>query len=133
MVPAFPRRIPENVDPSRRTSCCPHCMEKYEEELKVLTKEFENDSSENKSEAAKPPLPMWLQNAKLHSGEANAMNPSQVSLNCNAKNQRTKLRNQKIDFIVHVLFVGEEFRIASKAENSRITEEMEWQLLESTS
>lgn len=124
MVPAFPRRIPENVDPPRRTSCCPQCLDKYEEELKLLTKEFENVSSEKKSEAAKPPLPMWLQNAKLHSGEANEMNPMQVSLNCKAKNQGFKLQNQMIDLIVHV-FVGEEVRIASKAKNSRITEEME--------
>lgn len=80
MVPALTRRIPENLDPSRRVSCCLQCLEKYEEELKLLSKEFENVSSENRSEAAQPSLPQWLQNAKLQSGEVNAINQSQVCL-----------------------------------------------------
>ncbi|KAL3535317.1 hypothetical protein ACH5RR_003778 [Cinchona calisaya] len=67
--PALLRSVTENQDPSRRSSCCPQCLEKYEQELKLLKKQLENLSSENKSEAAKPPLPQWLQNAKLGNGD----------------------------------------------------------------
>ncbi|XP_060171620.1 protein SUPPRESSOR OF MAX2 1-like [Lycium barbarum] len=68
-VPALlPRRGPENLNPRLRTSCCPQCKEKYEQELAKLASEFENSSSEaNKSESPKPQLPQWLQSAKLKS------------------------------------------------------------------
>ncbi|KAF3624874.1 hypothetical protein T459_16955 [Capsicum annuum] len=44
-VPALPRRIPENVNPRLRTSCCPRCKEKYDLELVwfYLINGIEND------------------------------------------------------------------------------------------
>ncbi|XP_062078580.1 protein SUPPRESSOR OF MAX2 1 isoform X2 [Humulus lupulus] len=64
-----PRRLSENMDPSRRGgSCCPQCNSNYEQELsKLIAKESErSSSSEIKSEAntTRPVLPQWLQNAK---------------------------------------------------------------------
>lgn len=57
---ALPRRLSENLDPSRRMSCCPECSQNYEQELaKLVVKESDKSSSE-----AKPPLPQWLQNAR---------------------------------------------------------------------
>ncbi|XAR66685.1 hypothetical protein NMG60_11012996 [Bertholletia excelsa] len=56
---SLPRRVSENLDPSRRMSCCPQCTESYEQELaKLVAKEYEKSSSESK-------LPQWLQNAKV--------------------------------------------------------------------
>ncbi|CAK9139080.1 unnamed protein product [Ilex paraguariensis] len=66
-TPAFPRRVSDNVDHVRRVNCCLQCSETYEQELAELVAEFEKSSSEVKSEAAKIPLPQWLQNAKLNS------------------------------------------------------------------
>ncbi|PON42154.1 Butenolide signaling repressing protein-like [Parasponia andersonii] len=62
-----PRRLAENLDPSRRTSCCPQCNTSYEQELsKLIAKESgKSSSSDVKSEGAdRPALPQWLQNAK---------------------------------------------------------------------
>uniref|UniRef100_A0A803QAM6 Clp R domain-containing protein n=1 Tax=Cannabis sativa TaxID=3483 RepID=A0A803QAM6_CANSA len=72
-----PRRLSENMDPSRRGggggSCCPQCNSNYEQELsKLIAQESEkssSSSSEIKSEettatGARPVLPQWLQNAK---------------------------------------------------------------------
>ncbi|KAK6783684.1 hypothetical protein RDI58_017138 [Solanum bulbocastanum] len=65
-VPSLPRRVPENLNPRLRTSCCPQCKEKFEHELAKLVSEFENSSSESKSESPpRPQLPQWLQSAKL--------------------------------------------------------------------
>uniref|UniRef100_A0A2C9VMD8 Clp R domain-containing protein n=1 Tax=Manihot esculenta TaxID=3983 RepID=A0A2C9VMD8_MANES len=65
LAPTQPRRLAENLDPTRRTSCCPQCMQNYEQELaKVLPKESEKYSSEFKSDATRPLLPQWLKNAK---------------------------------------------------------------------
>ena len=65
-VPSLPRRVPENLNPRLRTSCCPQCKEKFEHELAKLASEFENSSSEAKSESPpRPQLPQWLQSAKL--------------------------------------------------------------------
>ncbi|XP_043696321.1 protein SUPPRESSOR OF MAX2 1-like [Telopea speciosissima] len=62
--PALPSYRSENFDPARRTSCCPLCMENYEQELaKLVAKEFEKSSSDTKA-GAKSPLPPWLQMAK---------------------------------------------------------------------
>nr|POE46094.1 protein suppressor of max2 1 [Quercus suber] len=73
-----PRRLSENLDPARRTSCCPQCMQNYEQELaKILPKEFEKSSSEVKSEAARPQLPQWLQNAKAHDDDAKTTDQTQ--------------------------------------------------------
>ncbi|KAJ6698722.1 PROTEIN SUPPRESSOR OF MAX2 1 [Salix purpurea] len=64
-----PRRLSENLDPARRMSCCPSCTQNYEQELaKLVPKEVEK-SSEIKSEAAQPPLPQWLRNAKSQDGD----------------------------------------------------------------
>lgn len=54
----LPKRLSENLDPSRRTPCCPKCSGDYEQELAKL-KESEKSSDEIKSN-----LPQWLQNAK---------------------------------------------------------------------
>ncbi|CDP02923.1 unnamed protein product [Coffea canephora] len=75
--PALSRVVTENQDPSRRTSCCPHCLEKFEQELKLLKRQFENFAPENKSESAKAPLPQWLQNAKLSNGDDKMTDQSQ--------------------------------------------------------
>lgn len=57
---ALPKRLSENLDPSRRMSCCPECLQTYEQELaKLMVKESDKSSSD-----AKPPLPQWLQNAR---------------------------------------------------------------------
>ncbi|KAK1549902.1 hypothetical protein Q3G72_009923 [Acer saccharum] len=64
---AAPRRISENLDPARRMTCCPQCMQNYEQHLAKLA--AERSSSEVKSEAARPPLPQWLHNAKTQDGD----------------------------------------------------------------
>ncbi|KAF5749457.1 Double Clp-N motif-containing P-loop nucleoside triphosphate hydrolases superfamily protein [Tripterygium wilfordii] len=68
---ALTRRVPENLDPARRSSCCPQCMQSYEQELEKLgCEDFEKTSSEIKSEADRPALPQWLQNAKAQDDSA---------------------------------------------------------------
>ncbi|XP_042479062.1 protein SUPPRESSOR OF MAX2 1 [Macadamia integrifolia] len=63
--PALARRPSENIDPAQRMSCCPQCMENYEQELaKLVAKQFEKSSSEAKPEATRSSLPPWLQMAK---------------------------------------------------------------------
>lgn len=77
---APPRRLSENLDSARRTSCCAQCLLNYEQELaKLLPKGFEKSSSEVKSEATRSPLPQWLQNAKAHEGESETINQTQVN------------------------------------------------------
>ncbi|KAM3250491.1 hypothetical protein P3S67_022905 [Capsicum chacoense] len=56
----LPMRMPENVNPRLRTSCCPRCKKKYDLELAKLVSEFENSSSEAKLESSRPQLPQWL-------------------------------------------------------------------------
>ncbi|KAK9275349.1 hypothetical protein L1049_022613 [Liquidambar formosana] len=76
---ALPRRVSENLDPARRVSCCPQCTENYEQELaKLVAQEFEKSSSEMKSEAARSPLPPWLQNAKSHNNDFRTTDQSQT-------------------------------------------------------
>ncbi|KAF5461800.1 hypothetical protein F2P56_017869 [Juglans regia] len=76
---APPRRLSENLDPARRTSCCAQCLLNYEQELaKLLPKGFEKSSSEVKSEATRSLLPQWLQNAKAHEGESETINQTQA-------------------------------------------------------
>lgn len=67
------RCLSENLDPARKTICCPICAEGYEQELaKLKAMESEKTSSEVMPEAAaQSGLPRWLQNAKVH--------PTQVS------------------------------------------------------
>lgn len=76
------RRISENSDPTRKTICCPHCSENYEQELaKLVANEYEKFSSEVKPEAAaQPPLPLWLKNAKVLNTDAKSLDRSQVCL-----------------------------------------------------
>ncbi|KAI9072911.1 hypothetical protein K1719_011737 [Acacia pycnantha] len=59
-----PKRVSENADPARRTTCCSQCMQNYEKEVADMVKEVEKSDSEVKAESARPPLPQWLQNAK---------------------------------------------------------------------
>lgn len=75
---APPRRLNETLDPARRTSCCPQCMQNYEQDLAKLPKEFEKSSSEVKSESARPQLPQWLQNAKAQEDDAKTMDQTQT-------------------------------------------------------
>lgn len=76
---APPRRMSENLDPSRRTSCCPQCMQNYEKELaKFVAKESEKSSSDVKPEASRPQLPQWLQNAKTRDGDVKSLDQTQV-------------------------------------------------------
>lgn len=74
------RGLSENLDPARRMSCCPQCMQNYEQELaKIGPKEFEK-SSEVKSEAAHPPLPQWLKNVKSQDGvDVKTLDQTEVS------------------------------------------------------
>lgn len=60
----LPRRpgLSENSDPSRTASCCPVCSHGYEQEL---AKHVSNEPETLvKPEGNRPPLPLWLQNAK---------------------------------------------------------------------
>lgn len=54
----FPKRSSENLDPVQKLSCCPQCTDGYEKEMAKTT------ASGGKSDADKPVLPQWLQNAK---------------------------------------------------------------------
>ncbi|KAM4125776.1 hypothetical protein ACB094_01G336500 [Castanea mollissima] len=103
-----PRRLSENLDPARRTSCCPQCMQNYEQELaKILPKEFEKSSSEVKSEAARPQLPQWLQNAKANDDDAKTMDQTQPKdQELTSKQRRQDLLKKWIDtcFRLHPSF-----------------------------
>lgn len=77
---SMPRRLSENLDPARKVSCCPQCSVNYEQELaKLVDKEVEKSGDEVKSEASRPTLPQWLQNATVQSGgEAKTTDQSQI-------------------------------------------------------
>ncbi|KAF1887473.1 hypothetical protein Lal_00040527 [Lupinus albus] len=57
----------ENIGhaPAGVSTCCPHCMRNCEKEVAEMLKENERSDSESKSVAASPPLPQWLQAAKV--------------------------------------------------------------------
>ena len=74
-----PRRVSENLDPARIMSCCPGCMQNYEQELAKLVPKEAEKSSEIKSEAAQPPLPQWLRNAKSQDGDVKTSDQTVVS------------------------------------------------------
>ncbi|KAB1204190.1 Chaperone protein ClpB [Morella rubra] len=74
---APPRRLSENLEPARRTTCCAQCLQSYEQELAKLPKELEK-SSEVKSEASRQQLPQWLQNAKAHEDDAKIVDQTQT-------------------------------------------------------
>lgn len=77
---APPRHLYENLDPATRMSCCPQCMQNYEQELaKIVPKEVEKSSSEVKAEAAQPPLPQWLKKAKSQDGDVKTSDQTKVS------------------------------------------------------
>lgn len=80
VTPALLRRLTENFDPARRTSCCPQCMQSYEQELaKITPKESERSSSELKSEATQTLLPQWLKNAKSQDIDTKSFDQTAVS------------------------------------------------------
>lgn len=88
---ASPRCMSENLDPARRISCCPQCMESYEQELaELVAKEFERSSSEIKSEAARPQLPQWLQTAKASNIDVKTSDLSQTKDQEVIRRQKTK-------------------------------------------
>lgn len=76
---AQPRQLSENLDPARKTGCCPQCMQSYEQELTKLlaAKEFEKPS-DIKSDSTQPALPQWLQNAKVHDGTIKTVDQEQT-------------------------------------------------------
>ncbi|KAF8389321.1 hypothetical protein HHK36_026015 [Tetracentron sinense] len=88
------RRPSENMD--RRMSCCQKCMENYEQELvEFVAKEFEKSSSEAKPEAAKPPLPQWLQNAKPDKDNVKVTDHSQTKDQELIRKQKTQELQKK--------------------------------------
>lgn len=73
------RHPSENSDLTQRASCCPQCKQNYEQELaKVISNESEKSSSNIRSEEARPPLPQWMQNAKVLD-DVRTSNQAQVS------------------------------------------------------
>lgn len=74
-----PRRQPENTEQTRgSTTCCPVCMENYEQELaKLVAKEYEKSSSDSKPEVHQA-LPQWMQTAKLNNGSTKPTDQQQV-------------------------------------------------------
>ncbi|XP_022921579.1 protein SUPPRESSOR OF MAX2 1-like [Cucurbita moschata] len=80
-----------NVDP--RTTCCPQCMQKYEQELqKLMNEESEKSPSGVKTDSNHPPLPHWLQKAKADAPNAESIDSKQ------SKDQElmVKQRNQEL-------------------------------------
>ncbi|RVW34441.1 Protein suppressor of MAX2 1 [Vitis vinifera] len=78
-ITALPRRVSETMDPAQKMSCCPQCMENYEQELgKLEGQEFEKSSSEVKSEVSRSSLPQWLKNAKALDGDVKTTDQSQT-------------------------------------------------------
>ncbi|XWS16908.1 hypothetical protein CRYUN_Cryun33cG0022000 [Craigia yunnanensis] len=94
---AQPRQLYENLDPARKTSCCPQCMQNYEQELAKLlaAKEFEKPSSDIKSESTRPALPQWLQNAKVHDGDIKTIDQSQTKEQEMIRKQKTQELQKK--------------------------------------
>ncbi|KAF5181784.1 Smax1-like [Thalictrum thalictroides] len=83
------RSLPVNIDPGRRTKCCPLCMQNYEQDLvKLKVKDSEKSSSEDKSEATRQALPQWLQIAK--SDSVNNKLPDQLQ----TKDQETEWKQK---------------------------------------
>lgn len=87
-VTTIPMRpvMPENVDSSRRTSCCSQCMQNYERELeKLVANEFDKPSSVPKSEGTKASaLPPWLQNAKAEDQNSKKHETTEVNSAANS-------------------------------------------------
>lgn len=69
-ISAPPRRLSENLDPARRTGCCPECTQKCDQEIaRATATELEKPSPEVESESGRSSLPQWLQNAKVHESQ----------------------------------------------------------------
>lgn len=126
-ITALPRRVSENMDPAQKMSCCPQCMENYEQELgKLEGQEFEKSSSEVKSEVSRSSLPQWLKNAKALDGDVKTTDQSQVCFNCVYKFGRPyhiELLNHI--FVTIYVFTDQGSRTDLEAEASRFTKEME--------
>ncbi|CAJ2649681.1 unnamed protein product [Trifolium pratense] len=87
------RRASENVDPAAAAStCCPQCMRNCEQEVADMLKETEKSDTELKSDATRPPLPQWLQNAKTNNDNAKVMDQAQS----NSQEGNVKKRTQEI-------------------------------------
>ncbi|KHN17552.1 hypothetical protein glysoja_005749 [Glycine soja] len=71
------RRASENIDPSAVSICCPQCMQSCEQEVAEMLEETKKSDTELKSEAAKPSLPQWLQNAKTNNDNGKVMDQAQ--------------------------------------------------------
>ncbi|XP_048326299.2 protein SUPPRESSOR OF MAX2 1 isoform X2 [Ziziphus jujuba] len=105
---APPRKLSENLDPSRRTNCCPQCMQSYEKELaKLVAKESENPSSDIKPDATRPLLPQWLQNAKTRDGDVKSLDQTQTKdqeLNLKQKTQELQKKWSETCLNLHPSF-----------------------------
>ncbi|GAU20969.1 hypothetical protein TSUD_201180 [Trifolium subterraneum] len=74
------RRASENVDPAAAAApptCCPQCMRNCEQEVADMLKETEKSDTELKSDATRPALPQWLQNARTNNDNAKVMDQAQ--------------------------------------------------------
>ncbi|GMH16624.1 hypothetical protein Nepgr_018465 [Nepenthes gracilis] len=67
-TPTVTKSASENMDPLKRLSCCPQCLQNYEHELtQFVAARPDQSPSEFKSEATRQLLPQWLHNAKTNS------------------------------------------------------------------
>lgn len=73
------RRASENVDPAAASICCPQCAQNCEQEVSEMLKETERSDTELTSDATRPPLPLWLQNARPNNDNAKVMDQAQVN------------------------------------------------------
>ncbi|PPD74681.1 hypothetical protein GOBAR_DD28374 [Gossypium barbadense] len=102
---AQPRQPSENFDPTRKTGCCPQCMQNYKQDLTRLlaAKEHEQRSSDFKSEPTRPALPQWLQNAKAHDSDIKTMDQAQAKDQDMIWTQKTQeLQKKWNDTCLHV-------------------------------
>ncbi|CAK8564231.1 unnamed protein product [Lathyrus sativus] len=86
------RRASENVDPAAASICCPQCIQNCEKEVSDMLKETEKSDTELTSDAARPPLPLWLQNARPNNDNAKVMEQAQS----NGQEGNVKKRTQEI-------------------------------------
>ncbi|GAB4853608.1 hypothetical protein Ancab_017799 [Ancistrocladus abbreviatus] len=102
-APTISRSVSENSDPSRRLSCCPHCLENYERELaKFVAVQAENCfSSDVKSEPKRQQLPQWLQSAE---GTADLPRSKEQDLITRQKTQELQKKWVEMCFQLHPSF-----------------------------
>ncbi|KAK7329847.1 hypothetical protein VNO77_24028 [Canavalia gladiata] len=86
------RRPTENLDPAAASICCPQCMQSCDQEVADMLKETDKSDAELKSEAARPSLPQWLQNARTNSDNTKATDQAQS----NGQEVNVKKRSQEI-------------------------------------